>query len=65
MLFAIGFDICLITTYLALDQIITQIMENTNSHAPVPATEEVMKGLPRNVLEYGCEYIKIGFTCET
>jgi len=35
----------------ALDQIMTQIMENSNSHRPVPATEEIMQKLPRQVLE--------------
>lgn len=38
----------------ALDQIISQIMENSNSGHPVPATEEVMERLPREVLEEGC-----------
>ncbi|CAL1694479.1 unnamed protein product [Somion occarium] len=33
----------------ALDQIITQLMENSQSH-PVPATEEIMQKLPREVL---------------
>ncbi|KAI0734406.1 hypothetical protein C8Q72DRAFT_806178 [Fomitopsis betulina] len=37
----------------ALDQIISQIMENSNSGHPVPATEEVMERLPREVLEEG------------
>ncbi|EPT03544.1 hypothetical protein FOMPIDRAFT_1058763 [Fomitopsis schrenkii] len=37
----------------ALDQIITQMMENPNSGHPVPATEEVMEKLPREVLEEG------------
>ncbi|KZT08680.1 uncharacterized protein LAESUDRAFT_723587 [Laetiporus sulphureus 93-53] len=37
----------------ALDQIITQIMENSNANAPVPATEEIMKNLPREILEEG------------
>ncbi|GBE77416.1 hypothetical protein SCP_0102890 [Sparassis crispa] len=37
----------------ALDQIITQIMENSNASAPVPATEDVMEKLPREVLEEG------------
>ncbi|PCH34197.1 hypothetical protein WOLCODRAFT_22530 [Wolfiporia cocos MD-104 SS10] len=37
----------------ALDQIITHIMETSNAHAPVPATEEVMQNLPRSVLEKG------------
>ena len=35
----------------ALDQIMTQIMENSNSHRPVPATEEIIQKLPRHVLE--------------
>lgn len=39
---------------IALDQIITQIMENSNANAPVPATEDIMKNLPRTVLEEGC-----------
>jgi len=34
----------------ALDQIISQIMENSSAQ-PVPATEEIMKDLPREVLE--------------
>ncbi|TFK95009.1 hypothetical protein K466DRAFT_641844 [Polyporus arcularius HHB13444] len=37
----------------ALDQIISQIMENNNAHQPVPATEEVIEKLPRVVLEQG------------
>lgn len=50
---------------LALDQIITQIMENSNSHAPVPATEEIMDKLPRSILEEGCKYrsIRIQLLC--
>ncbi|KAI0785357.1 hypothetical protein BC629DRAFT_1516594 [Irpex lacteus] len=36
----------------ALDQIITQIMENSSAH-PVPASEEVLEKLPREVLEEG------------
>ncbi|GJE89609.1 E3 ubiquitin protein ligase [Phanerochaete sordida] len=36
----------------ALDQIITQLMENSQGH-PVPATEEVMQKLPREVLTEG------------
>jgi len=35
----------------ALDQIITQIMEQGNSSRPVPATDEVMEQLHREVLE--------------
>lgn len=37
----------------ALDQIITQIMENSNSSRPVPATEEIIQKLPREVLVEG------------
>lgn len=37
----------------ALDEIISQIMENSNSSHPVPATEEVMEKLDRTVLEEG------------
>ncbi|KAI0275121.1 hypothetical protein BC834DRAFT_921255 [Gloeopeniophorella convolvens] len=37
----------------ALDQIITQIMEQGNSSRPVAATEEVMQKLDREVLEEG------------
>ncbi|KAI0059466.1 hypothetical protein BV25DRAFT_1840317 [Artomyces pyxidatus] len=37
----------------ALDQIITQLMENSNSTRPVPATEEVIEKLDRQVLEEG------------
>lgn len=37
----------------ALDNIITQLMENSNAHRPVPASEEIMDKLPREVLEDG------------
>ncbi|KAF8204085.1 hypothetical protein BJ912DRAFT_1137972 [Pholiota molesta] len=37
----------------ALDQIISQIMENSNAHRPVPAPEEVIAKLPREVLVEG------------
>ncbi|OBZ79191.1 putative RING finger protein P32A8.03c [Grifola frondosa] len=56
----------------ALDQIITQIMENSNAHAPVPATAEIMEKLPRDVLEEGspllekdCAVCKDQFKLET
>jgi len=42
----------------ALDQIITQMMENSNSTAPVPATEEIMDNLPRTVLEDGSDLLE-------
>ncbi|KAF8899073.1 hypothetical protein BD779DRAFT_1486879 [Infundibulicybe gibba] len=35
----------------ALDQIITQIMDNSNSNRPIPATEDIIDKLPREVLE--------------
>lgn len=38
----------------ALDQIITQIMENSSAH-PVPASEEITAKLPREVLEENCK----------
>jgi len=34
----------------ALDQIITQLMENSNAHRPVPATEEIIEKLSKEVL---------------
>ncbi|TEB38815.1 hypothetical protein FA13DRAFT_1751395 [Coprinellus micaceus] len=37
----------------ALDQVITQLMENSNAHRPVPATEEIMNKLPREILMQG------------
>jgi hypothetical protein len=39
----------------ALDRIITQLMENSNANRPVPATEEIMEKLPKEVLEVGCK----------
>ena len=32
----------------------TQLMENSNSSRPVPATEEIISKLSREVLEIGC-----------
>lgn len=56
----------------ALDQIISQIMEQTNPNAPVPATEEIMQKLPREVLKKGspllereCAVCKDQFQLET
>lgn len=37
----------------ALDQIITQLMENSNSSRPIPATDEIMEKLDRQVIEEG------------
>ncbi|KAF7436455.1 hypothetical protein PC9H_003288 [Pleurotus ostreatus] len=37
----------------ALDQVITQIMENSNSNRPVPAPDDKIQELPRVVLEEG------------
>jgi E3 ubiquitin-protein ligase RNF115/126 len=39
----------------ALDQIVSELMENSNTHRPVPAPEEVVDKLPRELLEEGCE----------
>lgn len=39
----------------ALDQVITQIMEQSNANRPVPATEEIVEKLPREVLMEGCK----------
>ncbi|KAF9469815.1 hypothetical protein BDZ94DRAFT_1243324 [Collybia nuda] len=56
----------------ALDHIITQLMENSNSHRPVPATEDIISNLPREVLELGsstlekdCAVCKDQFKLET
>ncbi|TFK41839.1 hypothetical protein BDQ12DRAFT_677249 [Crucibulum laeve] len=56
----------------ALDQIITQLMENSNAHRPVPATEEIIANLPREVLVEGsamlekdCAVCKEQFKLET
>ncbi|KAJ7675324.1 hypothetical protein B0H17DRAFT_1080979 [Mycena rosella] len=56
----------------ALDQIITQLMETSNSSRPVPATEEIIENLPREVLELGsptlekdCAVCKDQFKLET
>lgn len=43
--------------YTALDQIITQIMESSNANRPVPATEEIVQKLPREVLTEGSTFI--------
>ena len=45
----------------ALDQIITQLMENTNSSRPVPATDDIVSNLPREVLELGCTSFFVHF----
>ncbi|KAJ3828578.1 hypothetical protein F5880DRAFT_1608319 [Lentinula raphanica] len=42
----------------ALDQIITNLMENSNASRPVPATEEIMDKLPREVLEVGSKTLE-------
>ncbi|KAJ7631234.1 hypothetical protein FB45DRAFT_917907 [Roridomyces roridus] len=56
----------------ALDEIITQLMETSNSHRPVAATEEIIENLPREVLEEGsamlekdCAVCKEQFKLET
>ena len=35
----------------------TQLMEGANSNRPVPATDEIMEKLPREVLEEGSQCI--------
>ena len=40
---------------IALDQIMTQIMENSNANRPAPASEEIMANLPREVLLENCK----------
>jgi len=42
----------------ALDQVITQIMEQSNAHRPVPATDEIMAKLPRELLEEGSKMLE-------
>ncbi|TDL28094.1 hypothetical protein BD410DRAFT_782054 [Rickenella mellea] len=37
----------------ALDQILSQLMEGANSRRPVPATDDIMKNLPRDILVEG------------
>jgi len=56
----------------ALDQVITQIMEQSNANRPVPATEEIVEKLPREVLmegsktlEYDCAVCKEQFVLGT
>lgn len=44
----------IINSFVALDQIITSMMENASSTRPVPATESIIDALPREVLELGC-----------
>lgn len=46
--------------HLALDQIITQIMENSNANRPVPASEEIVNNLPREVLTEMCKQVIYG-----
>jgi len=56
----------------ALDEIITQLMENSNAGRPVPATDEIIGNLPREILEVGsprlqqdCAVCKDQFKLET
>jgi len=56
----------------ALDEIITQLMESNNAHRPVPAPEDVVSKLPREVLTVGsatlqqdCAVCKEQFKLET
>ncbi|KZP28994.1 hypothetical protein FIBSPDRAFT_1039331 [Athelia psychrophila] len=55
----------------ALDEIITQLMENSNSNRPVPATGDIIEGLPRvtlskdsPLLERDCAVCKDQFALE-
>ena len=57
MAFALYFSVVLPNILLALDQLMTQLMEGANSTRPVPATEEIMERLPREVLEEGSEFL--------
>ena len=43
-----------LTPPIALDQIMTALMENSNAHRPVPATDEILRKLKQEVLEEGC-----------
>lgn len=56
----------------ALDQIVTELMENSNAHRPVAAPEETIDKLPRDLLEEGspllekdCAVCKEQFALET
>ncbi|KAF5390552.1 hypothetical protein D9757_002772 [Collybiopsis confluens] len=56
----------------ALDQIISNLMENSNASRPVPATDDIMEKLPREVLEEGsstldkdCAVCKEQFSLQT
>lgn len=56
----------------ALDQIMTALMENSNAHRPVPATEQVLEQLDYDVLEEGspllekdCAICKDQFSLQT
>ncbi|KAH7879855.1 uncharacterized protein C8R40DRAFT_1083458 [Lentinula edodes] len=42
----------------ALDQIISNLMENSNASRPVPATDEIMDKLPREILEAGSKTLE-------
>ena len=48
-----------LTAIPALDQIITQIMENSNANRPVPASDEAINDLQRDVLLEGCVFCSI------
>ncbi|KAF9785801.1 hypothetical protein BJ322DRAFT_1056413 [Thelephora terrestris] len=44
----------------ALDQIMTALMENSNAHRPVPATEQIIDRLDHEVLEEGSPLLEKG-----
>ena len=43
----------------ALDQILTQLAENSTAGRPVPATEEIANNLPREVVTEGCSCLAL------
>lgn len=43
----------------ALDQILTQLAENSTAGRPVPATTDIVDNLPREVLTEGCSWSHI------
>ena len=58
---SLGFSGFRANSIAALDQIMTQLMENSSSH-PVPASEEVIEKLPREILEEKCKRLRVTFT---
>lgn len=52
----IHMQVCLLISYtaVALDQIITQLMNESNAHRPVPASEDIVSKLPREIIAIKC-----------